>query len=232
MTWFSWISLCLLSNGIDCTRAFRQGTFSARHTCDALAAPTTITGCPADVAENDYIGSHGPGRRHAGRETHRRDRRLDQRQGSSPGTIARGLGDEEHASRDLGRDGCSRELLHLGSRIKVRFFSGADLDASRPTRAQAGRQGYHGGVPMGARSPGLSRSPTYHGLGLEGPGRRQPRPYPDHQGLGGRQRESRGPGDRRRLERRTASRARTASCLGRQHGGREAGDVTRTRSAV
>ena len=70
-------------------------------------------GLPSDVAEDDYIGSHGPA---DGTVEARREGEIDgwiKAKESSPGSIVRGLGDAEHACCDLGRDGCARNVRHV-----------------------------------------------------------------------------------------------------------------------
>ena len=71
-------------------------------------------GLPSDVAEDDYIGSHGPADGTLEARRDRRDRRLDQGEGVEPRFDLRRLGDDEHARGDLGRDGCARDVRHVG----------------------------------------------------------------------------------------------------------------------
>ena len=74
-----------------------------------------------------------------------------------------------------------------GSRMVVRFFGGWDFDqADAQTRSPA-VAGYEKGVPMGGD---LSHAPSWQGTdvprcGTKGPNRRQPRSYPDRQGVAG-----------------------------------------------
>ncbi len=55
-----------------------------------------------------------PGGRHAAGAARRRDRRLDQVEGVEPRLARRRLGDAQYARRGLGRDGCARNVRHLG----------------------------------------------------------------------------------------------------------------------
>ncbi len=96
-----------------------------------------------------------------------------------------------------------------GSRITLRFFGGYDYqpgDARSRTLADAG---YAKGVPMGGD---LAKAPSGKVAHVprrrdQGSGERQPRPYPGHQGLAGRQGRNARARLRRRVERCRTSQA-------------------------
>ena len=73
-----------------------------------------------------------------------------------------------------------------GSRMLVRFFGGFDFDAKDAQTRSPAEVGYAKGVPMGGDLQGApqGKAPTFLVAALQGPDRRQPRPHPDHQGLG------------------------------------------------
>jgi len=118
-------------------------------------------GLPSDVAENDYIGSHGPA---DGTLDARRTGEIDgwiKAKESSPGTIAAVWATRNTRAAIWDAMAARESFVTSGPRIKVRFFSGADLDAS-PTDVRAlVEQGYHGGVPMGGTITGLTKTPTF-----------------------------------------------------------------------
>ena len=73
-----------------------------------------------------------------------------------------------------------------GPRMMVRFFGGWDFEPADANNRMPAAIGYAKGVPMGGD---LSERPEgqvadVHRRGAEGPHRREPRPHPDHQGLG------------------------------------------------
>ena len=113
------------------------------------------------MAENDYIGSHGPA---DGTLDARRTGEIDgwiKAKESSPGTIAAVWATRNTRAAIWDAMAARESFVTSGPRIKVRFFSGADLDAS-PTDARAlVEQGYHGGVPMGGTITGLTKTPTF-----------------------------------------------------------------------
>jgi hypothetical protein len=118
-------------------------------------------GLPSDVAEDDYIGSHGPADGTLDARSQWRDRRLDQGEGVEPRFDLRRLGATEHARRDLGRHGCARNVCHVGPRIKVRFFGGEDLGAASTNPRELVEQGYRNGVPMGGTIEKTAKAPTF-----------------------------------------------------------------------
>ena len=86
-------------------------------------------GLPSDVAEDDYIGSHGPA---DGTLEARRTGEIDgwiKSKESSPGSISAVWATTQHARRDLGRHGCARNVRHVGH-----AHQGAVLRWRRPRR--------------------------------------------------------------------------------------------------
>jgi hypothetical protein len=117
-------------------------------------------GLPSDVAENDYIGSHGPA---DGTLQARRDGEIDgwiKASQSNPGSLA-GVWAPKNTRAAIWDAMHGREsFVTSGPRIKPRLFCGAAL-APRPTDARAlVEQGYKSGVPMGGILPGSSTPPT------------------------------------------------------------------------
>ena len=182
-------------------------------------------GLPSDVAEDDYIGSHGPA---DGTLEARREGEIDgwiKAKESSPGSISAVWATRN--TRDAVWDAmAAREtFVTSGTRIKVRFFGGADLGAMSTNPRELVEQGYRNGVPMGGTIEKSCQGADVHGLGGKGSQRREPRPNPDHQGHGRCERRAERQGDRRRLERRSQARQRRETPARRKHGGRDAGDV-------
>ena len=116
-----------------------------------------------------------------------------------------------------------------GTRMTVRFFGGWDFVADDARTRYLAEVGYAKGVPMGGdlSKAAAGKAPTLPGRGDEGCARRQPRPHPDHQGLGRQGRQAAGEDLRRRLGRRGAAQARQGrqAAAGRRHGRRRARDV-------
>ena len=181
-------------------------------------------GLPSDVAENDYIGSHGPADGTAAGTARRRDRRLDQGEGVESRVDRGGVGDEEHARRDLGRDGGARVVRDLGH-----AHQGAALRRCRSgctgRRQGTGRAGLQVRRADGRHPQVTVEGAGVHGLGGEGPERREPRPHPDRQGLGRREGRAARQGLQRRLERRTQAGQGRQVAAGRQHRRHEDGRV-------
>jgi Protein of unknown function (DUF3604) len=118
-------------------------------------------GLPADVAENDYIGSHGPA---DGTLDARRTGEIDgwiKAKESSPGTIAAVWATKNTRGAIWDAMAARESFVTSGPRIKVRFFGGADLGASPADARALVEQGYQGGVPMGGTITNLSRTPTF-----------------------------------------------------------------------
>jgi hypothetical protein len=118
-------------------------------------------GLPSDVAEDDYIGSHGPA---DGTLEARREGEIDgwiKAKESNPGSLS-GVWATKNTRAAIWDAMAAREsFVTSGTRIKVRFFAGADLPG-QPTDPRAlVEQGYKSGVPMGGTVRGATRSPTF-----------------------------------------------------------------------
>ena len=118
-------------------------------------------GLPSDVAEDDYIGSHGPA---DGTLEARRTGEIDgwiKAKESSPGSISAVWATRN--TRDAIWDAmAAREtFVTSGTRIKVRFFGGADLGAASTNPRELVEQGYRNGVPMGGTIDKASKAPTF-----------------------------------------------------------------------
>ena len=83
-----------------------------------------------------------------------------------------------------------------GPRMIVRFFGGFDFQPARRADARLGRDRLCQGRADGRRpvERAAGQGPELPGRCDEGPDRRQSRPHPDRQGLGGRQRRTAGEG--------------------------------------
>jgi hypothetical protein len=117
-------------------------------------------GLPADVAENDYIGSHGPA---DGTLEARRTGEIDgwiKAKDSSPGSLAVVWATRNTRAAIWDAMATRETYVTSGPRIKVRFFGGADLPAPGDARALV-EQGYRSGVPMGGTLGRTARSPTF-----------------------------------------------------------------------
>jgi hypothetical protein len=104
-----------------------------------------------------------------------------------------------------------------GTRMTVRVFAGWDFttdEVQRPDFWLRARR------PDGWRPAGRPawRLPALHGARAARPGRREPRPHPDRQGVAPGRRNARREGLRRRLGRRPRARRRRQAAAGRQHG--------------
>jgi len=118
-------------------------------------------GLPSDVAEDDYIGSHGPA---DGTLKDRREGEIDgwiKARESNPGSIS-GVWATKNTRAAIWDAMAAREsFVTSGTRIKVRFFAGADLPGQPADPHALVKQGYEHGVPMGGTVTGASRSPTF-----------------------------------------------------------------------
>jgi hypothetical protein len=117
-------------------------------------------GLPADVAENDYIGSHGPA---DGTLQARRNGEIDgwiKSQESNPGSVA-GVWAAKNTRGAIWDAMSAREsFVTSGPRIKPRIFCGAGLP-SRPADARTlVEQGYKSGVAMGGVLAASAAAPT------------------------------------------------------------------------
>jgi hypothetical protein len=117
-------------------------------------------GLPSDVAENDYIGSHGPA---DGTLEARRTGEIDgwiKARDSNPGSLAAVWATKNTRAAIWDAMSARETFATSGTRIKVRFFGGADLSAPGDARALV-EQGYKSGVPMGGTIGKASRAPTF-----------------------------------------------------------------------
>ena len=117
-------------------------------------------GLPSDVAENDYIGSHGPA---DGTLQARRAGEIDgwiKSKESNPGSIA-GVWAAKNTRGAIWDAMSAREsFVTSGPRIKPRIFCGAGLPP-RPADARTlVEQGYKSGVPMGGVLSASTAAPT------------------------------------------------------------------------
>ncbi len=107
-------------------------------------------GAPGDVVEDNYIGSHGPA---DGSLKERRGGEIDgwiKARESNPGSLS-GVWATKNTRAAIWDAMAAREsFVTSGTRIKVRFFAGADLLRGKPADPRAMvEQGYESGVPMG-----------------------------------------------------------------------------------
>ena len=81
-----------------------------------------------------------------------------------------------------------------GPRMIVRFFGGFEFEAKDAQSSSPAEVGYAKGVPMGGDLKGApqGKAPTFLVAALARSNRRQPRPHPDHQGLGRQERTNAG----------------------------------------
>jgi len=117
-------------------------------------------GLPADVAENDYIGSHGPA---DGTLQARREGEIDgwiKAKESNPGSIA-GVWATKNTRGAIWDAMSAREsFVTSGPRIKPRIFCGAGLPPGPADARSLVEQGYKSGVPMGGVMSASAAAPT------------------------------------------------------------------------
>ena len=117
-------------------------------------------GLPSDVAENDYIGSHGPA---DGTLQARRDGEIDgwiKSKESNPGSVA-GVWATRNTRAAIWDAMAAREsFVTSGPRIKPRFFCGAGLPPKPADARTMVEQGYRSGVPMGGVLSASTAAPT------------------------------------------------------------------------
>jgi hypothetical protein len=117
-------------------------------------------GLPGDVAENDYIGSHGPA---DGTLEARRTGEIDgwiKAKESNPGSLSAVWATKNTRAAIWDAMAARETFVTSGTRIKVRFFGGAGLPAPSDPKALV-EQGYKSGVPMGGTIADASRSPVF-----------------------------------------------------------------------
>jgi hypothetical protein len=126
-------------------------------------------GLPGDVAESDYIGSHGPA---DGTLEARRTGEIDgwiKARDSSPGTLSAVWATKNTRAAIWDAMAARETYATSGTRIKVRFFGGPDL-AGKPANPRAlVEQGYQHGVPMGGTIGRTAKSPTFTVWALKDP---------------------------------------------------------------
>ncbi|MEP4461952.1 DUF3604 domain-containing protein, partial [Roseibium sp.] len=118
-------------------------------------------GLPGDVAEDDFIGGHGP-------EDGSVERRRTAGVGGwidgvdlSIGSLA-GVWAEENTRASIWDAMKRRETFATsGPRLKVRMFAGADIDASPADVVAMVEDGYAKGVPMGGVMPASDAAPVF-----------------------------------------------------------------------
>jgi len=117
-------------------------------------------GLPSDVAEANYIGSHGGA---DGSVARRRDKDIAgwiMGKDSNPGALT-GVWATRNTRGAIFDAMRARETFATsGPRIRVRFFGGSGLEASDDPVALVA-DGYGKGVPMGGTLEGLSEVPTF-----------------------------------------------------------------------
>jgi hypothetical protein len=118
-------------------------------------------GLPSDVAEDDYIGSHGPA---DGTLEARRDGEIDgwiKSKESNPGSLAAVWATKNTRGAIWDAMAARESFVTSGPRIKLRFFAGPDLAAPSDARALV-EQGYKSGVPMGGTLTRSPKSPIFN----------------------------------------------------------------------
>jgi hypothetical protein len=117
-------------------------------------------GLPADVAEDDYIGSHGPA---DGSLKERREGEIDgwiKSKESSPGSISAVWATRNTRAAIWDAMAARETFVTSGPRMKVRFFGGTALSAPADARRLV-EQGYRDGVPMGGTIGKATKAPTF-----------------------------------------------------------------------
>ena len=117
-------------------------------------------GAPADVVEDNYIGSHGPA---DGTLKDRREGEIDgwiKGKDSNPGSIAAVWATRNTRAAIWDAMAARESYVTSGTRIKVRFFGGAALPNPADARALV-EAGYKGGVPMGGTIESAEKAPTF-----------------------------------------------------------------------
>ena len=118
-------------------------------------------GLPSDVAEDDYVGSHGPA---DGTLAARRDGEIDgwiKAKESSPGSLAAVWATRNTRAAIWDAMAARESFVTSGTRMKVRFFGGADLDGAPGDARALVEHGYRDGVPMGGTIGRSNTAPTF-----------------------------------------------------------------------
>jgi hypothetical protein len=118
-------------------------------------------GLPSDVAEDDYIGSHGPA---DGTLQERRTGEIDgwiKAKESNPGSLAAVWATRNTRGAIWDALSVRETFVTSGPRVKVRFFGGVGLSASPGDARALVEQGYRDGVPMGGTLGRSAKSPVF-----------------------------------------------------------------------
>jgi hypothetical protein len=118
-------------------------------------------GLPSDVAEDDYIGSHGPA---DGTLEARRTGEIDgwiKSKESNPGSLAAVWAPKNTRAAIWDAMAARETFVTSGPRIKVRFFGGPELGTASTNPRELVEQGYANGVPMGGIIPKAAKAPTF-----------------------------------------------------------------------
>ncbi|MCB1703930.1 MAG: DUF3604 domain-containing protein [Halioglobus sp.] len=152
-----------LVQGVSFDRVIGQNPFRLGF----VGGSDSHNGTPADVAEDNYIGSHG------GADSSLQRRRETDIAGwilakdANPGALT-GVWAGKNTRGEIWDALRARETFATsGTRIKPRFFGGLDLEAKNPVALV--RQGYADGVAMGGVLSALKRSPTFTVHALKDP---------------------------------------------------------------
>jgi hypothetical protein len=126
-------------------------------------------GAAADVAEDDWVGSHGP---EDGSVDARRTGEVGgwaESRELNPGSLAAVWAEQNTRASIFDAMRRRETFVTSGPRIKVRFFGGTDLpgDPSDPTTMV--EQGYEAGVPMGGDLDASEGPPTFTVHALKDP---------------------------------------------------------------
>jgi hypothetical protein len=116
---------------------------------------------PSDVAEDDYIGSHGPA---DGTLEERRTGEIDgwiKAKESNPGSLSAVWATRNTRGAIWDALSARETFATSGPRIKLRFFGGAGLSASPGDARALVEQGYRGGVPMGGVLVSSPKAPVF-----------------------------------------------------------------------
>ena len=116
---------------------------------------------PSDVAEDDYIGSHGPA---DGTLQERRTGEIDgwiKAKESNPGSLSAVWATRNTRGAIWDALSARETFATSGPRIKLRFFGGAGLSASPGDARALVEQGYRGGVPMGGVLVSSPKAPVF-----------------------------------------------------------------------
>jgi len=118
-------------------------------------------GTPGDVVEDNYIGSHGAADKTIEeRRTGEIVGWIDSRD-TSPGGLAGVWATKNTRSAIYDALAARESFVSSGTRIRPRFFGGADLTPKPSDPVALVEEGYEKGVPMGGTLTGLGEAPTF-----------------------------------------------------------------------